>query len=246
MENYLEINKNEGFNPILDIDKKIDIDLNKNRQAFEKVIVNVIDKGADYVIKAMPLNESIKDILIDVKEAFKTKDFKTIVKTAVNSSIREGLEFLTIPKNVISDITKIKDIALSGGLSKALCAGIDIVTKKYFKNNIFANFIGDFVKKTKDFLFSKSFKDKVDLGIEKVMAKTKEIDGLCDSWYSAYEKFDIMSINKIAQKINRKERLVFDHSSFTKENNAIQNMTKLVNEKKEKLSPIQLQICNSL
>lgn len=249
MQNVIQLENLNQSNDLvknIDIDKQVDPQLVKNRQAFENVVSNVLDKGGDYVIKALPINDSVKDILIDVKKAFKTKDFKEIIKTAINSSIREGLEMLKIPKNVLSDITKIKDIALKGGLSQALSAGIDIVANKYLKNNLFANVIGDFVKKTKDFLFSNTFKLKIDAGISKILDKTKDFKKLCDNWYESYEKFDVESINTLAKKINRKEKEVVLNEENMKENSTIQNMTKLINTKKEKLSPIQLQICNSL
>lgn len=249
MENLINLDRSNNFDSLIkniEIDKSLDKDLYKNRENFENIITNVIDKGGDYIIKALPVNESMKDILIDVKAAFKTKDFKEIVKTAVASSIREGLELLKIPKNVISDITKIKDIAFKGGLRQALSAGIDIIIDKYTKNNLFANIIGDFVKQTKNYIFSNAFKEKIDSKINKVLDKTKDYGQLCKNWYDAYEKFDLDSINQIAEKINKKEKGIEFNKDNINENNIIQNMTKLVNVKKEKLSPIQLQICNNL
>lgn len=249
MENIIQLentNKIKDLVKDIDINKEIDPQLYKNRQAFEEVIGNVVDKGGDYIIKALPINDGVKDILIDVKKAFKTKDFKEIIKTAVNSSIREGLEMLSIPKNVIKDITKIKDIALKGGLRQALSAGIDIVIDKYFKNNLFSNVIGEFVKKTKDFLFSNSFKEKITAGMDKILNKKKEFENLCKNWNDSYEKFDLDAINEIAKQIEKKGKEVkFDIESI-KDNKIIQNMTKLINVKKEKLSQIQLQICNDL
>lgn len=249
MENLLNLDRVNNFNSLIkniEIDKTIDKDLYKNKENFGNIITNIIDKGGDYIIKALPVNESLKDVLIDVKGAFKTKDFKEIVKTALDSSIREGLELLKIPKNVISDITKIKDIAFKGGLRQALCAGIDIIIEKYTKNNLFANIIGDFVKQTKNFIFSNAFKLKLDSKINKVLDKTKDYGDLCKNWYEAYEKFDLDSINKLAEKINKKEKGIEFNKDNINENNIIQNITKLVNVKKEKLSPIQLQICNTL
>ena len=249
MQNIMSLDRVNNFDNMfknIEIDKNLDKDLYKNRQSFENIITSVIDKGGDYIIKSLPINESVKDVLVDVKSAFKTKDFKEIVKTAVNSSIREGLELLSIPKNVISDITKIKDIAMKGGLKHALSAGIDIVTDKYMKNNLFSNIIGDFIKKTKDFLFTNAFNLKIDAKINNIVDKTKDFNNLCKDWYKAYEKFDIDSINTIAKQINKQEKGIALNDENSNENNIIQNMTKLINTKKEKLSPIQLQICNNL
>lgn len=242
MQELLEINNIKN----LDIDKKVDLNLSRNTKEFQNIVHNVVDRGADYVIKAMPVNDSIKDVLIDVKNAFKTKDFKEIVKTAVNSSIREGLEILSIPKNVISDITKIKDIALKGGLSNALSAGIDIISKRYLKGNIFEPYITKFLDKTKEFVFSNAFKNKIDMGINRFVERTDRYKSLCDSWYKAYEKFDLKDINYIAKTLSEKQREVIADKDCVKQNKIIQNMTELVNTKKDKLSQIQLQICNNL
>ena len=117
---------------------EVDVEVNRSQRIFSNLTYDVINKGADYVIKAMPVNEHIKDILIDVKKSFETKDFKQIIKTAVSSSIEEGLELINAPKNVIKDITKIKNIAIKGGLREGISAAIDIVTNKYLKNNLFS------------------------------------------------------------------------------------------------------------
>lgn len=120
--------------------KELEIDKYKEKQAFDKVVENVIDRGTDYILKAMPIQENIKDILIDVKKSLKSKDFSKIVQTAVTSSLREGLEIIGAPINIIKDLNKIKNIAFKGGLKQALCAGIDIVTNKYLKGNILRRF----------------------------------------------------------------------------------------------------------
>ncbi|MEG2348703.1 MAG: hypothetical protein RSB67_03545 [Clostridia bacterium] len=230
----------------LNFDNKIDFELNKSKDAFSDVVREVIDKGADYAIKAMPINDSLKDILIDVKKAFKTKDFKNIVKTAIGSSLREGMEILNIPRNVISDVNKIKDIAFKGGLSGALSAGIDIVTKKYLKNNIFAPTINRFLNSIKDFVFSKTFKEKLDRGISNIFDRISKYKDVCKQWYQAYDKFNIDEMNIIAKKLKYTANKVSSNMDCLTENNIIQNMTSLINTKKEKLSKIQLQICNNL
>ena len=117
----------------------------RNRNEYSNTVAKVVDNSIGYIIKALPVNENIKQIALDVKDAFKTGDFKEIVKTAVKSSIKEGLEILNLPKNVISDITKISKIAFSGGLSSALSAGIDIISKKYLSSKDHVLIIDDFL-----------------------------------------------------------------------------------------------------
>ena len=128
MENFLTLTNTKNISNDIDITKDKNILEVQNINVFSNILSNLIDKGTNYIIKSLPVNSSTKDILIDVKDAFKTKNFKNIVSTAVKSSIREGLELLSIPKNVIQDINNIKNIATAGGLSCALSAGIDIVT----------------------------------------------------------------------------------------------------------------------
>lgn len=230
----------------LDIDKKLDFQENRNKTEFTNVIEKVIDSGTSYVIKALPISNNIKDIILDVKNAFKTKDFKEIVKTAVNSSVREGLEILNLPKNIISDITKIGKIAFKGGLSSALSAGIDIVSNKYLKNNIFSPLINKFLQDMKTFVGSTDFKTKIDCGIKKLLDKTDKFGELCDSWYTAYEKFDLFGMNNICRNIKKMQPHIVNDKDCLTQTNIIDNMTKLVNNKNEKLSQMQMQICNAI
>lgn len=246
MQAVLEINKVKDIVNNLNITKDMQVELNKNKRGIQKVVYNVVNRGADYVIKAMPVNDSVKDILIDVRKSLETKDFKSILKTVVDSSVREGLELLNTPKNVISDINKVKNIALKGGLKEGISAAIDIVTNKYLKGNIFASIIKDFINKTKDFIFSKKFREKLDKGIDNLLNKVEEYKDKCKSWYESYDKLDIAKMNEIASSLKKERRNVTISSECSKQNNVIQNMMELVNTKKDKLSNLQLQICNNL
>lgn len=242
MENIV-LSKNSNN---IDINKNLDFEENRNRSEFTNVVSKVIDSGTNYIIKSLPINNNLKEIVIDIKNAFKTKDFKEILKTAVNSSIREGLEILSIPKNVISDITKISKIAFKGGLASAISSGIDIITNKYLKNNIFSPVVNKLLKEVKNYVFSQDFKSKIELGVNKLLDKTKKFNDLCDSWYSSYEKFDIFNMNNICKKIkNLQPHIVNDKDCLTQVN-IIDNMTELVNSKQSKLSPMQMQICSNI
>ncbi|MCX8075154.1 MAG: hypothetical protein N2749_06170 [Clostridia bacterium] len=228
----------------LHLDKEIEISSSKTE--LEKSINNILDKGTDYIIKAMPIHNGLKEILIDVKKSLKTKDFKEIIKTALNSSIREGLEILGTPINVLNDIKTLKDAAIKGGLKQALIAGIDIVSNKYINGNLMGDLIKEFFNKTKSFIQSNMFLIKLDSGINKIIDKTKDFKKLCESWYNAYDKLDIENINDIAKKLNHNRRINYTDDEGIKQNKIIQNMTSLINVKKDKLSQMQLQICNDL
>ena len=224
-----------------ELNNDMDIQIENVKLEFGNIVRNIVDRGADYVIKAMPINDHIKDILSDVKNSFKTKGFKDLVKTAVNSSIREGLEILSLPKNVISNIDKVKDIAIKGGLTNAICAGIEIVLKKNL--NINTDIVKDFIDKMKGFINNKAFINKIDQGIKKCSSRVDKFEKMCDEWYQAYREFDLDKINQISSKLNNSVKNVKFNKDSVKSNNIIQNLTEFVNNKKDRLTEMQYQAC---
>lgn len=238
MENVISLNK--------DIDEKLSFQEERNRNEYSNTVAKVVDNSIGYIIKALPVNENIKQIALDVKDAFKTGNFKEIVKTAVKSSIKEGLEILNLPKNVISDITKISKIAFSGGLSSALSAGIDIISKKYLKNNIFSSVLFKITNETKNYVFSKDFKIKIDNNINKLLEKNNKFNDLCQKWYESYEKFDLFNMNSLCKSIKNMQKHIVNDKDCKVQSDIIENMTNLINTKNSKLSPIQMQICNNI
>lgn len=238
MENVISLNK--------DIDEKLSFQEERNRNEYSNTVAKVVDNSICYIIKALPVNENIKQIALDVKDAFKTGDFKEIVKTAVKSSIKEGLEILNLPKNVISDITKISKIAFRGGLSSALSAGIDIISKKYLKNNIFSSVLFKITNEMKNYVFSKDFKIKIDNSINKLLEKNNKFNDLCQKWYESYEKFDLFNMNSLCKSIKNMQKHIVNDKDCKVQSDIIENMTNLINTKNSKLSPIQMQICNNI
>lgn len=238
MENVISLNK--------DIDEKLSFQEERNRNEYSNTVAKVVDNSIGYIIKALPVNENIKQIALDVKDAFKTGNFKEIVKTAVKSSIKEGLEILNLPKNVISDITKISKIAFSGGLSSALSAGIDIISKKYLKNNIFSSVLFKITNEMKNYVFSKDFKIKIDNNINKLLEKNNKFNDLCQKWYESYEKFDLLNMNSLCKSIKNMQKHIVNDKDCKVQSDIIENMTNLINTKNSKLSPIQMQICNNI
>lgn len=238
MENVISLNK--------DIDEKLSFQEERNINEYSNTVAKVVDNSIGYIIKALPVNENIKQIALDVKDAFKTGDFKEIVKTAVKSSIKEGLEILNLPKNVISDISKISKIAFSGGLSSALSAGIDIISKKYLKNNIFSSVLFKITNEMKNYVFSKDFKIKIDNNINKLLEKNNKFNDLCQKWYESYEKFDLFNMNSLCKSIKNMQKHIVNDKDCKVQSDIIENMTNLINTKNSKLSPIQMQICNNI
>lgn len=226
--------------------QKEDLEVEKNKEELINIILNIIDKGANYVIKGMPVNEHIKEVLIDVKKVLKQGDFLKILNTALTSSIKEGLEIAGVPEKNIGEINKMVDTAFKGGLSNCINIGIDIVstTKKY--GNIFYNYIDDFFGDLKSFISSTEFKKKIDLNVEKCMNKVDDFKELCNDWYDAYDNFDLRQIKEIANKLNKLKYKVNFNNDCINENNIIQNITELVNVRKQKLTKTQYDICSSL
>jgi hypothetical protein len=147
---------------------------------------------------------------------------------------------------ITKDINKIKDAAFKGGLRQALVAGIDIISNKYLKGNILGDTISKFMEDTKDFINSKRFTIKIDEDIRKVAMKQEKFKVLCSQWYKAYDKMDLTSLNDIAKEISLKQKTSVMSNDVMKAAKIILNMTEFVNNKKDKLSLTQLDVCKSL
>lgn len=226
--------------------KKSEVEIEKNKEEIINIISNIIDKGANYVIKGMPVNKHIKEILVDVKKVLKEKDFSQILNVALTSSIKEGLQIVGVSDESIKEINKMIDTAFNGGLTNCINLGIDIVSagKKY--GNIFFNYIDDFFGGLKNFVSSAEFKKKIYTNIEKCLDKVDNFKELCNDWYDAYDKFNMDEIKDIASKLNKLKSKVLFNNDCINENNIIQNITELVDRRKEKLTKIQYDICTSL
>ena len=132
-------------------DIELDNSIVAMKNDLSKASETALDKAANYIIKAMPVPDAIKDVLKDVKEAIKTKDLKNVVSTVVTSSIREGLEILGLSNESIKNVYKLKDVAMKGGLAQALKNGIEIIANNYLKNNIVGKYVYNFFDKLKNF-----------------------------------------------------------------------------------------------
>ena len=192
----------------------------------------------------MPVNNNIKEILYDVEESFKTHDFKEVVKTAINSTIREGLEMLSVPKDILKDLNKMKEVAVEGGLAKAISAGAEIILNRSLKKNIYGDEIKDFIIKLKAFINNKGFIDKLDQGINKSLKRVDKFKDLCAKWFEAYDTFNVDDMNIIAGRLKQNVKKIEFNKESINSNNLIQNVTKLINNKKEKLSPIEMKACS--
>ncbi|MNI83348.1 hypothetical protein D3C73_1401420 [compost metagenome] len=107
--------------------------------------------------------------------------------------------------------------------------------------------VSDFFKKIKDYIKSNMFQIKLDSNIKRIATKSIDnFNNLCKNWYESYNDFDIDKINSISKKLDSSIKKVAANNEMIKENKIIQNMTSLINAKKDKLSKMQLQICETL
>lgn len=228
------------------------LELDNNKQIkilkddFSTVAMNVLDKAANYVIKAMPIPDAMKDILKDVKLAIKTKDLKEIVTTAVNSSVREGLEILGVPASTIKDIKSINMLANKGGFVMLLKNSVDIVSKNFLKNNLVGDFVHKFFDELKQYILSKEFVNKLNSMIDKLLKKKDAFLDKCEEWYNAYKDMDIKKMNLISEELENDKYSIKRYEECKKENSIIQNMTAMVNNKKGFLSAEQQRLCEAI
>lgn len=220
--------------------------IEKSKEEVVDIVNNILDKGANYVIKSMPINAHIREILIDVKKVIKEKEFSQILKVALSSSLKEGMESLGISESNLKEIGQVVDTAFKGGFTNAINMGIDIVgtAKKY--GHIFYNYIEEFFNNLKGFVQSLEFKKKIYSCIEKCLDKVDAFKELCNDWYDAYDSFNLKDIGEIAGKLNKLKYKVSFHPECMNENSIIQNITELVSRRKQKLTKAQLDICTNL
>lgn len=222
------------------------IDISKESKLFTKAVENVIEKGAGYIVRALPIQENVKDVLIDVTGVLKTRSFSKIVQTAVTSSIREGAEFLSTPLAVIKDIKKVTEMAKKGGLREGLCSAIDITFDKYIKNNLISDVIKNYKDEIKRFINSKEFDRQLTLNIEKIASKQDNIKTLIEDWKVNYRKLDISGLNNKIQELTKLNPYIAKMPHYKQEFKYIRNITDFVNSNKTQLTQKQLEFCKNL
>lgn len=230
----------------LKLDNGLDLAISQNLTDLKKVAENVINSGVDYAIKSLNLNNNTIGNLNEVKKSFKTKDFKDILGTAIDCSVKFGLEIAKMKFPILKTIDALKDISIKGGVGTLISSAIDIVSNKFLDGNLFGDNIRKLFDNVKAFVKSNAFVQKLEQGINKIKDKVDKFKGLCTNWYNAYEKFNINDINNIADSLNKLSNRVSNNAECLKENNIIQNMTALINNKMDKLSNTQIEACANI
>lgn len=221
-------------------------EVKRNKEELKNILIKTIDKGGNYIIKAMPVNKHIKDILSDVKECITDGEFKDIVSTAIESSLKEGKEILGLTDRELKYINKMINTAFAGGLTKNINIGVATIenVKKY--GNLFYNYIEDFFESLKSYIASTGFEERVNIAVSKCLNKVDEFKKICSNWYTAYDKFDLNNISSIADKLDKMKNKVEFNDKCVSENTIIQNVTELVRQNKKKLTKNQFDICANL
>ena len=243
------MNLSNEINEIIQNTKDLAIDLSKDskmetlKEDLTGAVEKTVDHATKYVIKALPVPDAVKDVLIDIKDAIKTKDIKEVISTAVKSTIREGLELMGLSKKSINSLSELKDIAKKGGLVTSLKNGIEIVESNYLKNNIVGDYVYKFFDKLKNYIMNNEFMKYLNNIIDKLEKKKNKFLEKCEEWYNAYKNKDLERVNEIADKLNENKYVLSRYNDCVKENNVIQNITAMVNSTKDILTVNQQRLC---
>lgn len=221
-------------------------EIKRNKEELKNILIKTIDKGGNYIIKSMPVNKHIKDILSDVKECITDGEFKNIVSTAIESSLKEGKEILGLTDRELKHINKMINTAFTGGLTKNINIGVATIEniKKY--GNLFYNYIEDFFESLKAYIASTGFEERVNIAVSRCLNKVDEFKQICSNWYTAYDKFDLNNLTNLADKLDKLKDKVGFNDKCVSENTIIQNVTELVKQNKKKLTKNQFDICANL
>lgn len=194
----------------------------------------------------MPVPDCAKDILIDVKDSLKSGSVKEVLSTVVKSSIREGLELLGLNKKSINSVLKLKEVAQKGGLAYGIKNVIEVISKQYISNNLTDKNIMLFFNKLKSYVQSDNFIEKINMALKKLSEKKERFFNQVEEWKTAYKAGNIAQMRIVAGKLNRKKEVMSQYPECMKENRVIQNITAMADNKNEKLSDLQLKLCQVL
>lgn len=242
--------ENLGISNEVDNELKIfnnnNLKISQNALEFQKIVGNAVNSGINYLLKSIDVDENTKLMVREMLNKLKGVEFKDIISTSITASTKDGLEYSKSSASSLTKLDNFKNMAIKGGLNTLLSAGVDIVLNKFLKGNILGNVLKVFSKDIKAFFLSNAFIQKINQGIEKFKTKVNKFNDLCDSWYKVYKDFDIEKMNEYASKISNYKGKFSENLELLKQGGIIENMTKLINEKKEKLSPTQLEICKTI
>ena len=150
---------------------------------------------------------------------------------------------LGISNKNINSLSELKEIAKKGGLVTAIKNGIEVVEFNYLKNNIVGDYVYKFFDKLKSYIMNNEFMKYLNNFIEKLEQKKNEFLEKCEEWYNAYKNKDLDKVNELAGKLNDNKYVLSRYNDCIKENNVIQNITAMVNSKRDVLTANQQRLC---
>lgn len=210
-------------------------------KTFSDCISKALDNAANYVIKSMPVTDHVRDVLVDVKNSFKSKDLREILSAAVKSSVREGLEILGIDGKNVENIFDVNKIAKAGGLVPALKNVVEIAGNIFTKNNIVGDYVYKFFGGLSKYIQSSDFIQKVGGVIKRLLNRKDKFMENVNGWYKAYAESNEADLKFFTDEIKSSKDIIKKFEDCNKQSKIIDNITKA--SKTQKLSDEQLQLC---
>lgn len=105
------------------------------------------------------------------------------------------------------------------------------------------DYVYKFFDKLKNYIMNSEFMKYLNSVIDKLEQKKNQFLDKCEEWYNAYKNKDLDRVNEIAEKLDENKYILSRYNECVKENNVIQNITAMVNSKKDILTANQLRLC---
>ena len=221
-------------------DLLLDVKKNLNNEEFKKMITDVLNGSIKEGIDIENYNDyDFEEDDDEEQEEFEEEqDVFKMMNCKESGMVEKKLD--------LSDLSNIFKYAFKGGFPQLLSLAIEVATSSKKKNNIFSNYIDDFIGRIKTYVHSEQFKNKVSMGISKCSDKVEKFKGLCAAWYNAYDILNVDQIKQIANELKlMKNKVKFDNECLN-ENEVIQNVTDIVSKKGEKISKSRIEIFDNL
>lgn len=214
-----------------------------NDKYLNKSIYNIIDSGINYIIKSMPINKSVQNVIIEIKDVIKESGLKEAIKESLNIALKEGLNFIKLPKNIIESGKQVMEIITKGGFKYLLVNSIELLFNSAIKSRILPIEISKFIERVKDYIFSEKFSNKFQ-GLFNQIDKQKEVlNSRINSWNEAYNNKNIQEMDKSYRIIKQMSGGIVLDSNISKTIDTIKNITKLFKTKKDTLNNYELELC---
>lgn len=208
---------------------------------FKDCVLKAVENAAGYVIKSMPVTDHVKDVLLDVKNSFRSKEITELLNSVVKSSVKEGMEISDVNEASLNGLQDIKNISKTGGLICGIKNVVEIAAKLLTKNKIVGNYVYKFFDVFSKYIQSSDFLKKLGDVITRLLKRKDKFMENVNGWYKAYSQSDMTSLKYFADELKSSKDIIkkFDDCNYQSK-----IIDKIMNaSKKEKLSEEQLQLC---